>query len=338
MPERSSLKAALKRGALITAANWQVVIVQFVVDATFKLLLAVPILGGAFLVVVLAGGDSGDLVSGDLRVTLPAIARALDDQPFALGGFLVALLVVLAGGSLLMFLVKGGTVTVLVQADRTTGPIERSAVTWRGMARAAVFSLDIFMDGCSRLFRRYVRVGLLLTAVYALSAAVYLAVILGAYWIAGDTPLIVGWTLIALVGSSALIAWITIVNLLYLLVQIVAAADEVSAREAIRRVAAFLRAEMREVAGVFGVVLVLVVIGTAASLLATAAFGLIAFVPLVWLLALPLQAAAWIVRGLVFQYFGLTALTAYVKLYRTSDVSARAGLRHAPGTIMGQTA
>jgi hypothetical protein len=337
MPERSSLKAVLKRGALITAANWQVVIVQFVVDATFKLLLAVPILGGAFLVVVLVGGDAADLVSGDLRVTLPAIARALYAQPSALAGFVVALLVVVAGGSLLMFLVKGGTVAVLVHADRTTGPIERSAVTWRGVTRAAVFSLDLFMTGCARLFRRYVRIGLLLTGVYALSVGAYLVIILGAYWVAGDTPLLVGWTLVALVGSSALIAWITIVNLLYLLVQIVAAADDVSARKAIWRVGVFLRADMREVAGVFGVVLVLVVIGTAVSLLATAAFGLIAFVPLVWLLALPLQAAAWIVRGLIFQYLGLTALGAYVKLYRTSE--AATALHHSRGgSVMGQTA
>jgi hypothetical protein len=335
MPERSQLKAALKRGALLTAANWQVVIAQFVTDTTFKLLLAVPILGGVFLVVVLVGGDAGELVSGDLRVTLPAIARALYHEPFALGGFFVALGVVLAGGSSLMFLVKGGTVAVLVQADRTAGTIERAAVTLRGLRRAVAFSLETFTGGCSRLFRRYLRIGLLLTGVYAISAGLYLIVLLGAFSLVSDTPLLLGWTFIALLGSSALIAWITIVNLLYLLTQIVAAADDVSVREAMRRVIAFLRADLREVTGVFGVVLLLVVIGTAVSLLATAAFGLIAFVPLVWLVALPLQAAAWIVRGLVFQYLGLTALTAYLKLYRASGVGT--SLREATGTI-GQTA
>lgn len=336
MPERFSLKAALKRGALVTAANWQVIVAQFVTDTTFKLLLAVPILGGSFLVVVLVGGDE-DLVSGDLRVTLPAIARALYDQPFALAGFLASFGVVLAGGSLLMFLVKGGTVAVLAQADRTVGPIERAAVTWRGLTRAVAFSLETFSGGCARLFRRYLRIGLLLGGVYAVSAGVYLVVILGAYWLTVDTALIVGWTFIALLGSSALIAWITVVNLLYLLTQIVTAADDVSVREAIRRVVAFLRADLREVTSVFGVVLIFVVIGTAISLLATAAFGLIAFVPLVWLVALPLQAAAWIVRGLVFQYLGLTALTAYLKLYRASGVSS-GSLRAAPGSAVGQTA
>ena len=46
------LKLSLKRGALVTAANWQVVIVQFVADTLFKTLVAVPIVGGLVLVVV----------------------------------------------------------------------------------------------------------------------------------------------------------------------------------------------------------------------------------------------------------------------------------------------
>ena len=33
---------------------------------------------------------------------------------------------------------------------------------------------------------------------------------------------------------------------------------------------------------------------------------------------LPLQVGAWLLRGMVFQYLGLTALCAYVRLYRGS--------------------
>ena len=58
----------------------------------------------------------------------------------------------------------------------------------------------------------------------------------------------------------------------------------------------------RGVAAVFGVVFGLVVLATAASILATAALGLIAFVPFIGLAVLPLQLIAWLVRGLVFQY------------------------------------
>jgi hypothetical protein len=50
MSHAPGLKAALKRGALITAANWPLVAVQFVAESTLKLLLAVPVLGGIFLV------------------------------------------------------------------------------------------------------------------------------------------------------------------------------------------------------------------------------------------------------------------------------------------------
>jgi hypothetical protein len=43
--------------------------------------------------------------------------------------------------------------------------------------------------------------------------------------------------------------------------------------------------------------------------------GLIAFVPLVGLAVFPLQIAALLVRGVVFEYIGLSALAAYATLY-----------------------
>ncbi len=74
--------------------------------------------------------------------------------------------------------------------------------------------------------------------------------------------------------------------------------------------------EFRELAGVFLVVVVLVVAATLASALAWSGVGLIAFVPLVGLAVFPLQLAALLVRGLVFEYLGLTALGAYLTLYQ----------------------
>ena len=82
------------------------------------------------------------------------------------------------------------------------------------------------------------------------------------------------------------------------------------------RVAQFVRASTREVVGIFGIVLLLVAVATIASILATAGLGLIAFVPLVGLAIVPLQAAAWLVRGFVFEYLALTALGAYLTQYR----------------------
>jgi hypothetical protein len=63
---------------------------------------------------------------------------------------------------------------------------------------------------------------------------------------------------------------------------------------------------------------------TAASILTVAALGLIAFVPFVGLAALPLQLLAWLVRGVVFQFVGLTGLVTYLRLYRTVEVEAPA--------------
>lgn len=62
-------------------------------------------------------------------------------------------------------------------------------------------------------------------------------------------------------------------------------------------------------------ILALMLMATAASILATAALGLIAFVPFVGLAALPLQVFAWLVRGVVFQFVGLTGVSTYLRLH-----------------------
>jgi hypothetical protein len=67
MTHHLPLKAALKRGAIIAAANWPLVVVQFVAEATLKLLLGVPVIGGLLLVVLLLGAEVEDLLAGDLR-------------------------------------------------------------------------------------------------------------------------------------------------------------------------------------------------------------------------------------------------------------------------------
>ena len=41
------LRVALRRGALVTAANWPLVAVDFTADALYKAALGVPIVGGA---------------------------------------------------------------------------------------------------------------------------------------------------------------------------------------------------------------------------------------------------------------------------------------------------
>jgi hypothetical protein len=116
--------------------------------------------------------------------------------------------------------------------------------------------------------------------------------------------------------SSVLVVWITLINFFYLLTQMTMAVEDVGVRVGARHVLAFLRSSLREIAAIFGVVLLLAVLATIASILATAGLGLIAFVPLAGLAVLPLQVAAWLLRGFVFQYLALTALGAYLTQYR----------------------
>jgi hypothetical protein len=320
-----SLRLLLRRGALLAAANWPVIAAQFVAGTAVKILLTIPVIGGAFLVVVLVGGNAIQLLGAGVREGLSEVATVLMARPAALSAFLAAFLIALAGGSIFMFLIKGGTVTVLVAGDRSAGVIERGPWRVEGLRRASAFSPELFIHGCQRLFTRYLTLGLGLMAAYVISGAVYLALMFGSFQTAPPGALLLGWTMMAAVWSSAFVVCITVVNLIYLLAQVAIAVEDIGVRTAMRRVARFLREDLREVSGVFGVVLLMVVLTTIVSILATTGLGLVAFVPVVGLAVFPLQALAWIVRGFVFEYVGLTALCAYLRLYRAFAESSRVG-------------
>ena len=316
MAHTPGLKAALKRGALIAAANWPLVLVQFVTASILKLMLAVPIVGGAFLVALLLDTSLTDLLTGDVREIVTAILSVLMANPIALVAFVAAGLVVLVGGSLITFVVKGGTVAMLAEAERVAGPIERPPLRLESLRRASVVAIDPFVAGVARLWRRYVRIGLGLLIMYGLTAVVYLAVVFGGYALAENSAILLGWTAAAALASSVLIVWVTLLNFFYLMTQMVVAIEDVGVRQGVRMAFTFIWGHLREVAAVFGVVLLTVVLATAASILATAGLGLIAFVPLVGLAVLPLQLAAWLIRGIVFEYLALAALGAYLSHYR----------------------
>jgi len=309
------LKHLLKRGALLTAANWPTVAIQFIAETTFQVLLAVPLIGAAILVAVLLGADLAGLLQGNLRDIFTTIASTLLSEPVALVAFITAFGLVLLGGSVLMFLVKGGTVDVLIAAHAAAGPIERQPLSLDTLRSASQFTLQRFTAGCGRLFRPYLALGLLLIAIYVLSVGGYLAFVVYGYRAAEGRVVIIGWTFIAAMAAMMLVAWFTVVNLLYLLLQIAMAVEGVGVLAGGRAAARFIRSEFRELAGVFLVVVALVAAATLASALAWSGVGLIAFVPLVGLAVFPLQIAALLLRGLVFEYLGITALGAYLTLY-----------------------
>jgi hypothetical protein len=317
------LKHLLKRGALLAAANWQTVAIQFVAETTFQVLLAVPIVGAAILVAVLLGGDLSELLHGSLGDIFRTIASTLMSEPVALIAFIISFAVVLLGGSVLMFAVKGGTVEVLIAANADAGPIEQHPLSFEMMRQSSRFTLQRFVDGCARLFRPYLVLGLLLMLVYAISTGGYLTFVVYGYRAVEGRALIIGWTFVAAISAAVLVAWMTLINMLYLLLQIAMAVDGVGVADGFRATARFIRADFRNLAGVFLVIVVLVIAATGASALAWSGVGLIAFVPLVGLAVIPLQLAALLVRGLAFEYLGLTALGAYLTLYQ--DYASRRG-------------
>src|SRR5436853_327028 len=163
------LKLLLKRGALLAAANWPTIVIQFVAETTLQVLLAVPLIGAAILVAVMLGADIGELLQGGVREIFTTIASTLLSEPVALVAFVAA------------------------------------------------------------------------------------------------------------IAAMLLVVWITLVNFVYLLLQIAMAHDGSGLADACRSVARFVRAEFRQVALVFLVVLALVIAATLASALAWSGVGLIAF-------------------------------------------------------------
>src|SRR4029453_6039746 len=115
------VKRLLKRGALLAAGNWPTVLIQFVAGTTFQALLAVPVVGAAILVAVLLGADIAELLQGSFRDIVTAIGGTLLAEPVAFTAFVASFGVVVFGGSILMFMIKGGIVSVLVEGHRSTG-------------------------------------------------------------------------------------------------------------------------------------------------------------------------------------------------------------------------
>jgi hypothetical protein len=309
----------MKRGTLVAAANWPVTLIQATADALFKLLVAVPLVGGVFLVALAVGAEPDTLLALEWRELVATIVTSLLSRPLVLAPFLASLAVVMAGGSLFIFLLKAGTVSVLVRGERVAGPIEQPPLSLDALSQASVFSIEFFTESAKRLFPRYARLGFVLMGLYLVSGGLLL------FGLVASRTSSDGWGATALL-TAAFVSWITFVNLLYLLTQIVIAADDCSVVAAASKVAGLLRRERRSVAGIFVVVLAFVVFATGASFLATASLSLLAFVPFfgpfLGLAVLPLQLLAWALRAVVFQYIGLSSIGAYLAVYRDQSMGA----------------
>jgi hypothetical protein len=310
------LRAALKHGALITAANWPVVLIEFAIESLFKFALAVPVIGGALMVAVLVGDDLGTIFGQGVRAAADLVIGSLATAPGALTSFFAAFGLVAFGGGIVMFIIKGGTLAVIVESEHTAADIHRGPIHLDTLRRAYVYDLGAILDATRRFARRSGLLAAGLSLSYLIIGWGYITALGVSFRIAEETTWASAWPLLVLVATSTSVIAVTAVNLAFDLLRVIVVTDDCRIRTAVRRLRAFLVADARQVLGIFGVVGLLVTAAMAVSVVTTAGLTFVAWVPFVSLIAVPLQIAAWLVRGLVFQYVGLTALAAYQTQYR----------------------
>jgi hypothetical protein len=311
-----TLRAAITRGALISLANWQIVVIDFVVESLFNVAVAVPVVGGAFMVAVLLGVEVGSLLDDGVLTAADRIRLALEQAPVALAAFLAALTLVSIGGAVLMFVAKSGTLCVLADGDRSAGELQRSPLGSSGLRSARVFALATVLAAIRHFRRRAAVLAIWLGGVYFIVCVGYLLVVGYGFQWAAAAGWVQAWPLLVLVSTSAGLITLTAANLLFDLVRVAMVNDDCGLRVAWGRVRLFLLTDSRQVLGIFGAMALVTVLATLASVTATWGLALVAWVPLAGLIVLPLQAAFWIVRGLFFQFTGLTTLSAYQTQYR----------------------
>ena len=149
------LRVAIRRGALITAANWPLVAVEFVADSLYKAALGVPIVGGAVMVAALLGDDLSVLLSRGIRAAAGTVVTSLTGAPIALAAFAVAVAVVAIGGAIVMFLVQAGSIAILVRGERRApGELNSGSIRLDAMRLANQSRLEIFLEGVGGFGRR----------------------------------------------------------------------------------------------------------------------------------------------------------------------------------------
>lgn len=310
------LGAAIRQGALVTFANWPTVAIEFAAESLYKLALGVPIVGGAFMVAVLLGADIRTLVGESVKTTTDLVIASLFNAPVALLSFLAAVGLVALGGSIVMFVIKAGTLAVLVQGERAADELHRGQVRHESLRRAYAYRLETVLQGCQHFGRRAAVLAAGLGLLYLAIGSAYVAAIIFGFRAAEQSAWAPAWPLLVVIATSTGVVAITAVNFLYNLARVIVVTDDCSVRTALGRMRAFLVADARQVVGIFAVMSAVFALATAVSFTATASLALVGWVPIVGLLVWPLQAAAWIMRGLIFQYMSLSTLVAYQTQYR----------------------
>lgn len=311
-----ALKSALTRGAVITSANWPVVLIDFGIETLYKAALAVPIVGGAFVVGVIFGHDLQGVMSEGTRGAADMVVGSLTAAPFAFVGFLAGLGLVACGGAIVVFTIKAGTLSILVAADRSAGEFHRDRAHLGWIRRANAYRLEAILANARKYSRRSALLGVWLGIAYALVSGAYLAAMAIGLNLPAGSVWGSAWPLLVLIATSAVAVSIALINLAYDLLRIIMVTDDCRLSVALTRLRAFLLVDARQVIGIFAVTIVVLALAAAILLLAAWMLALVSWVPFAGVIVVPLQAVAWVVRALLFEYVGLTAIAAYQTQYR----------------------
>ena len=310
------LQTALTRGAIVTIANWPVVLVDLVVESLYKFALALPVIGGAFVVAALLGHDLQGVLSDGTRATADLVVGSLRSAPMAFVAFLLGIGIVACGGALIMFVIKAGTLSVLVDGERTLGEFHRGRLTTGWVRRAGAYRLETLLNNTRTFAGRSVLLGVWLGVAYAIVIGAYLAVMAAGFAAAADSPWGSAWPVLVLIATSAVAIGIALINLAYDLLRIIMVTDDCRLSAAVTRLRAFLLADARQVIGIFAVTIAVLVVATAVSLLGAWVLALVSWVPVIGIIVVPLQIIAWPIRALAFESVALTAISAYQTQYR----------------------
>ena len=112
-----------------------------------------PLVGGIFLVALVVGAEPGALLSLDWRELAATIVGSLLSRPLVLAAFLAALAVVVVGGSLFVFLVKGGTVACWCAASARPGRSSSRRCASTSFAGVGVLDRSVHRGGAARCSR-----------------------------------------------------------------------------------------------------------------------------------------------------------------------------------------
>jgi hypothetical protein len=310
------LGSALLRGALVTVVNWPVVVAEFVIESLYKLALAVPMVGGGVMVAVLLGTDLKSVFSDGVLAAADLVFSSLGGAPAALIGFAAALGLVAFGGEVVLFVLKGGTLHVLVAGERVAGEIQDDPWQVGRLRQAYAWTSASLLHGVRHYGHRSMLMAVGLGVAYGLVGGTYVVAITWGYRAIEQSSWTSAWPLLVFLATSVAVVTLTAVNVAYDVLRIIVITDDCRIGQAFGRLRRFLIEDARQVIGIFAAFGLVLTLATAVSIFATAGLTLLAWVPLAGVFALPLQAAAWILRGLVFQAMALAALIAYETQYR----------------------